>query len=70
VVAFDSKTKVKILGSTSLIRCERMNCVLLAKFLFRAGAGRICAYCEYHGKHAAKEAGVPLPNPRGLDFVI
>jgi hypothetical protein len=45
-----------------------MNCVALAKFLFRAGAGRICAYCEYHAKAVAEEAGVPLPNPPGLDF--
>jgi hypothetical protein len=66
-VTAESKTKVKILGPTSLIRCERMNCVVLARFLFRTGAGRISAYCEYHAKDAAEMAGVPLPNPRVLD---
>jgi hypothetical protein len=66
-VVAESKTNVKILGPTSLIRCDHMNCVVLARFLFRAGAGRISAYCEYHAKDAAELAGVPLPNPRLLD---
>jgi hypothetical protein len=62
MVAVES-TRVKILGETTAVMCDVMNCECPAKFLFRTGAGRIRAYCSDHAAIAASELSVDLPDP-------
>ena len=57
------QTRVKILGATSAVDCEVLNCGHPARFLFRSGEGRIRAYCAQHAAAAAGELGVELPDP-------
>jgi hypothetical protein len=54
-------TSVKILGPTASVMCEFTNCCEAAKFLFRAGGGRIRAYCARHAEETAASIGIDLP---------
>jgi hypothetical protein len=63
-VALQETTQIKILGSTTVVMCEVMNCEKLSRFLFRTGAaGRIEAYCADHAASRAKALGIKLPDP-------
>jgi hypothetical protein len=62
MVAFES-TSIKILGSTTVVLCEVLNCGVHAKFLFRTGCARISAYCEIHAAESARKLGITLPDP-------
>lgn len=62
MVAFEN-TSSKILGTTTVVMCEVLNCGRHAKFLFRIGRSRISAHCESHATESAQKLGITLPDP-------